>query len=283
MAENDNEDREYTPKPFPDELVENPEIETVAHQVREYLWGKGPVEHANVSAHMKRDLVSKCVEFEMPDLPPQMFWRVRILADLYALREHLGYIESLLNRQETEPVDLDRSIACTIILAEIGDEGGKERAVQYYEYLVTHRFAGEKFEELIQCLGVLGNRVSPGSLQKRIDQEAKSLAAREAQDPDAGVRKRNILGIADNEIFFIEESNKSRRRISEIAPERRLKELIYAYLTLTDDGGAEYFDLWTQQQIRRTAEDGGNDPVVDAFRAAIGDLDKLGARDKNFS
>jgi hypothetical protein len=282
MAETEDNEKEYTPKPFPPEMVADVESHTVAHQVRDYLWGKGPVEHASVSSHMKRDLALKCVNFEMPDLPPQNFWRVRILADLYNLQEILDYLESLLNRQETETVDLDRSIASTITLEEIGGPAQKERALQYYEYLVSHRHAGKKVPELIDCLAALGTRARADSLMKRIDQEVKALSSREGTDPEAGVRKRDILGIADNELFFVEESNQSRARVNQLAEDNRLSELVRCYLLLTDDGGAEYFDLWVQQQLRRIAEANGTEPVVAAFRAAISDLGKRGAWDVNF-
>ena len=60
----DNDEVAPQPKPFPPEMVEDPESKTVGHQVRDYLWGKGPVDYENVSAQMKRELVLKSVEFE---------------------------------------------------------------------------------------------------------------------------------------------------------------------------------------------------------------------------
>ena len=281
--ENDNEETIPQPKPFPPDLVEDLESKTVAHEVRDYLWGKGPVDYENVSAHMKRELVSRFVGFEMPDLPPQNFWRVRILADLYNLQEHLNFIQDLLKKQEAEPKELDRSIAGTIILDEIGDEAQKNFAAQYYEYLISHRFANEKFAELIECLAVLGNRVSPNPLRTRMEREIKTLSAREGGEPEAGVEKRYLEDLADNEFYFIEESNKSRQRISEIARvNERLLELIRVYLQLTEDPGTESFALWTQQQIRRIAETAGNDRVIEAFRFIIKSLREMKPDDEIF-
>ena len=279
----DNDEVAPQPKPFPPEMVEDAESNTVAHEVRDYLWGRGPLNYESVSAQMKRDLVLKFVEFELRDLPPQYFWRVRIIADLYNLKEILKFIQSVLNKQESEPVLLDRSIAGTIMLEEIGDEGQKKAAEQYYEYLVTHRFANEKFGELIQCLAVFGNEVSPNSLRTKMEQEVKSLAAREASEAEAGTEKRYIEGLADNEFFIIEEANKARERISTIgSQDARLLELIKAYLHLTDDDGGEYFFLWTQQQIRRTAEAEGKEKVIEAFRFTVGKLGKMEAADEKF-
>jgi hypothetical protein len=281
--ENDNEENASEPKPFPPEIAGDPESETVAHEVRHYLWGLEPVHYEEVSAQMNRDLVSRCVEFEMRDLPPYYFRRVRIIADLYHLTEHLDFLESFLKKQEADPEELDRSIFITIILAEIGDDSQKKRASEYYEYLVSHRFANEKFTELIECLAVLGKRTSPNSLFTRMEQEIKNLTAREAVEPEAGVEKRYIEELADNEFFFIEEGNKSQQRILKIDGENeRLLELIRVYLQLTDDAGAEHFQLWTQQQIRRTAETEGNEKVVEAFRSVIKTLPKLESDDEVF-
>ncbi len=280
----DNDDVAPQPKPFPPEMVEDVESKTVAHEIRDYLWGRGPISYENVSAQMKRELVVKFVEFEVRDLPPQYFWRVRIIADLYNLKEILKFIQSVLNKQESEPVMLDRSIAGTIMLEEIGDEGQKKNAEQYYEYLVTHRFANEKFAELIQCLAVFGNEVGPNSLRTKMEQEVKSLAAREAGgEAEAGTEKRYIKALADNEFFIIEEANKARQRILSIGSlDARLLELIKAYLYLTDDEGGEYFLLWTHQQIRRTAEAEGREKVIEAFRFTVGKLGKMEAADEKF-
>lgn len=283
MAEDETEETLPQPRPFPKEMVEDAESKAVGHQIRDYLWGKGPVEHENVSAHLRRDLVSRFVGFEMPDLPPQNFWRIRILADLYNLKEYLGNISTYVNGGEATPEELDRSIACTIVLEEIGDEAFKQRALQFYEGLTRNRFANERVEELIQCLAVFGDRASAEPLRKRIEQEVKSLSQREKAEPDAGVERRFIEGVADNELFFVEEANKARKRIDAIeSADRRLIELILAYLEITDDGGAEYFTLWVQQQLRRAAEADGTEKVVRAFRHVVSNLSKLGAKDVRF-
>ena len=284
MAEEyNNEEAPPEPKPFPKEMVADPESKTVGHQVRDYLWGKGPIDYALVSPHMKRELVLKFVEFEIRDLPPQYFWRVRIVADLYHFTELLGFLQSTLKRQENQSVDLDRSIANTITLDEIGDEGQKTFAVQYYEYLAQHRFANEKFHELIKCLAALGERANAARLRTRMEQETRSLASREGSDPEAEVERRDIEDLIENKFFIIEESNKSRRRILGISDlPSRLRELIKAYLELTDDGGAEYFALWVQQQFRRIAESNGAQLVIEAFRRAVRDLGKLNVRDSTF-
>lgn len=277
----DNDEVAPQPRPFPPEMVEDIESKTVGHEVRDYLWGRGPISYENVSAQMKREIVLRFVQFEMRDLPPQYFWRVRIIADLYNLTEILNFIQGMLNKQETEPVLLDRSIAGTIMLEEIGDETRKKNAAQYYEYLVSHRFANEKFVELIECLATFGNEVSPEPLRARMEQEVKSLAAK--GEGEAGVEKRFIEGLADNEFFFIEEANKSRERISKIgSTNERLLELIKAYLHLTEDDGGDYFFLWTHQQIRRTAEADGSEKVIEAFRFTVNNLDKMKSADKNF-
>lgn len=281
--ENYNDENIAEPKPFPPEMVEDLDSKTVGHTVREYLWSMEPIYYEQVSAQMKRELVSRFVGFEMPDLPPQNFRRVRILADLYNLKENLGFIESLLNKKEANARELDRSIFSTIILREIGDEAQKKRAAQYYEYLVSHRFANETFDALLECLAVFGYEMRPDSLRSRMEQEIKSLAAREAGEPQAGTEKRYIEGLANNEFLIIEEGNKSRERISKIsASDERLLELIKAYLHLTEDDGGEYFFLWTQQQIRRTAEAEGNEKVVEALRVSLNKLDKMEAADKTF-
>ena len=274
--ENDNDEMIPQPPPFPPEMVKDTENETVAHEVREYLWGKGPIDYSIVSAHLNRESVSRCVEFEMRELPPNFFWRVRILADLYNLTEHLDKIRSFLNRQESKPIDLDRSIAGTITLWEIGDDSQKKFAVEYYEYLVTHPLANQKFAELLKCLEVFGNRVSPKPLRSRMEQEIAVLSGRESSEPEAGVEKRAVEELVLNDFFFIEETNKSRQRISAIADaDQRLHELIRVYLQLTDDAGAEYFNLWTQQQIRRTAEAEGSEKVIEAFRQTVGKSGKI--------
>ncbi len=281
--ENYDEENILTPQPFPSEMVSDLDSKTVAETVREYLWSMEPIYYEDVSAQLKRDLVSRFVDFEMPDLPPENFRRVRILADLYYLKENLKFIESLLNKNESTPPELDRSIYSTIILREIGDDNQKKYAAQYYEYMVAHRFADKKFDSLLECLAVLGNDVRPNSLRSRMKQEAKSLAAREAAEPESGTKKRHIEGLADNEFFIIEEANKARARISNIAViDERLLELIKVYLLLTEDEGGEYFALWTQQQIRRIAETEGKEKVIKAFRFVLSKLDKLEAEDELF-
>ena len=277
----DNDEVAPQPKPFPPEMVEDIESETVGHEVRDYLWGRGPISYENTSAQMKREFVLKFVEFEMRDLPPQNFWRVRIIADLYNLTEILKTVQGMLGKQESEPVMLDRSIAATIMLEEIGDETQKKNAAQYYEHLVSHRLANEKLAELIECLATFGNEISPKSLRARMEQEVKNLAAQ--GEGEAGMEKRFIEGLADNEFFFIEEANKARERISKIgSADERLNELIKAYLHLTEDDGGDYFFLWTHQQIRRTAEAEGKEKVIEAFRLIVNSLDKMEAADKKF-
>lgn len=276
MADENNRELPPQPKPIPPDMTPDPESKTVGNAVRDYLWGKGPIGYQNVSAHLNRDLVSRFVGFEMPDLPPQYFWRLRIIADLYNLKEHLDFIQSVLKKQEAKPVELDRSIACAIILEEIGDEGQKSFAAQYYDYLVSHSLANRKFAELIKCLAVFGRRVSPNPLRSRMEQEVKTLSGRAASEPEAGTEKRAVEDLLLNEFFFIEEANKSRDRISAIADgNMRLLELIRAYLQLTDDAGADYFNLWTQQQIRRTAEAEGNEKVIEAFRFVVKSVDEI--------
>jgi hypothetical protein len=281
--ENNNEENIPQPKPFPPEMVQDPESKTVAHQVRDYLWGKGPIDYQLVSAHLTRDSVSRFVAFEMRELPPQYFWRVRILADLYNLKEHLDFIQSFLTKQENEPEELDRSIANTIILEEIGAPPQQTLAAQYFEYLVSHRLSNRKFAELIDCLAVLGNRANPGPLRLRMEQEIKALSAREGTDPEAEIEKRVIEELLDNEFFFIEEANESRLRIQKLSdPDQYLLEIIRVYLQLTEDGGASHFDLWIQQQIRRTAEAKGSQKVIESFRSVLSTLTEMGSRDEIF-
>lgn len=283
MAENYDDENIAEPKPFPPKMVESLEEKTVGHTIREYVWSMEPIYYEQVSAQMNRELVSRFVGFEMPDLPPQNFRRVRIIADLYNLKENLGFVESLLNKKESNARELDRSIYATIILREIGDEAQRTRAAQYYEYLVSSSFAGENFDSLLECLAVFGNEIRPDSLRSRMEREIKSLAAREGGEPEAGIEKRYIEGLANNEFLIIEEGNKSRERISKISNKnQRLSELIKAYLHLTDDDGGEHFFLWTQQQIRRAAEAKGKETVIEAFRAIVGELEKLAPVDKNF-
>ncbi|HEY8561050.1 MAG TPA: hypothetical protein VIL74_11815 [Pyrinomonadaceae bacterium] len=281
--ENNNEEKIPQPPPFPPEMIEDPESETVAHEVRDYLWGKGPIDYPLVSAHLKRELVSRFVAFELRELPPEFFWRVRILADLYNLREHIDAFQSYLNRAEGSPEDLDRSIACTIILQEIGDSSHKSFALQYYDYMVGHRFADERFAELIKCLAALGARANPAPLQARMQQRINALAANEAADPEAGVERRVVEELLDNEFFFVGEANQSRERIKSIAdPNKRLLELIRAYLELTDDAGGKYFELWVQQQIRRAAERDGAPRVIDGFRFAARAFGEMNKSDQTF-
>lgn len=280
---NEAEEDDARPRPFPPDMMQTPEERNVGHIVRSYIWGKGPVEHQNVSAHLNRKLVSRFVGFEITDLPPVRFWRVRILADLYNLIEYLGTFQSFLQRQENKPEELDRSIACDIILEEIGDEAQKNFAAQYYDYLVTHQFSNKKFAELIKCLTALGPRAQPDPLRRRMEQETMNLAAREATDLEAGVERRAIEELADNEFFLIEETNKTRQRVLAIANvDARLDELIRIYLELTDDGGTEYLQLWTQQKIRRNAEAEGNEKVIAAFRQMTKSLRDLEEADKTF-
>jgi hypothetical protein len=281
---NNTDENPPQPRAFPPEMVQDLDSQTVSHEVRHYLWSMEPVYYENVSAHMRRDLVARFVAFEMRNLPPENFRRVRILADLYNLKEILELVESFLNRRETTPDELDRSIYATIILEEIGGEAHRGRAAQYYEYLVSHPLAVERFADLVRCLAAFGNRPRPDSLYARMQLEIRNLSAREASQPEAGVEKRAIEELADNEFFLIEEANKSRQRIAAIAdPNARLLELVKAYLQLTDDAGAEYFDLWTQQQIRRTAEREGNERVIEAFRFTVRNLRQTEPEDEVFS
>ena len=270
MVDDDN-NGELTPqpKPFPPELLVGYENEAVAHAVRDCLWGKGPIDYGVVSGNMNGDLVSRFVAFELENLPPQNYWRVRILADLYNLVELLELFESFLNGKEDTPEELNRSIACTTILKEIGGPEHQERAVKYYEYLVAHRFAIANFEELIRCLAALGPSVTPDSLRARMEKQVSAYAMVEQSDPEAGVEKRWIEDLLNNEFFFIDEANTARQRISAIAdPDVRLLEEIRAYFELTDDGGAQYIDLWIQQQIRRTADNFGREKVIEFLRRA---------------
>lgn len=281
--ENYDDENRPQPKPFPPDMVEDLESKTVAEEVRGYLWQMEPIYYENVSAQMKRELVSRFVDFEMPNLPPENFRRVRILADFYNLTENLSFIESLLNKNETKPTELDRSIYSTIILWEIGNENQKKRALQYYEYMVGHRFANENFTQLLECLAVFGNDTRPNSLQARMEKEVKNLAARETTEDEAGMEKRHIEGLLNNEFFIIEEANKARARISQInSLQQRLFELIKAYLYLTDDDGGDYFLLWTHQQIRRIAEREGKEKIIEDFRTTVKRLNDLPVGDKKF-
>jgi hypothetical protein len=279
----ENDDFEAQPRAFPKEMMADLDSQTVGHQVRDYLWGKGPIDYEIVAGSLDRRLVLKFVEFEMQDLPPQNFWRVRILADLYALRELLTPIGRFLNRDEKDAVALDRSIAGTIIFKEIGDESHSAVASEYYDYLVSNQFAGEKIAELLNCLAAFGNEKESESLKKRADREVRSLSTREAGEPEAGIEKRYLEDLANNEFFLIDESNKSRSRIDAIEPAgERLDELIRAYLCLTEDDGAEYFQIWNHQQIRRYAENNGRDSVILSFRKVLGEIKDLPAGDRKF-
>lgn len=284
MAEENYDDENIAePQPFPPEMVNTPQSKTVAMKVREYLWSMEPVNYGDVSAQMDRELVSRFVGFEMPGLPPERFRRVRILADLYNLVENLEYIELLLNKSESTPSEVVRSVYCAIILREIGNENQKKIAAQYYEYLVRHPKAETKLDTLVEALAALGNDVGPNSLISRMEREARSLAAKEPVEPEAGPEARYIAGLLDNEFFIINGSNKARERFSRIASiDERLTELIRAYLLLTDDEGGEYFALWNHQQIRRIAESEGNEKVVEAFRSVLSSLGRLDAEDELF-
>ncbi len=279
---NENEEFDLQPRPFPKDMVADIESNTVAHQIRDYLWGKGPVDYENVSGSLDRRLVLRFVDFELQDLPPDKYWRARILADLYALRELLPtFVRGVDGDVNSETIE--RAIVSTIILREIGDAQMIEKAGRSYDRLVGHPDAGDKIEELLQCLAAFGNEKTDETLKKRIDAEASSLTSREASEPEAGVERRFLEDLANNELFFIHESNRSKARIDRIQPDSaRLEELIRAYLTLTDDDGAEYFQLWTHQQIRRHAEKSGRDGVIDAFRKIFGEVKSLPGADLKF-
>lgn len=281
--ENYDDENQPKPNPFPPKMIEDLESKTVAEEVRGYLWQMEPIYYEEVSAQMKRELVSRFVGFEMPNLPPQNFRRVRILADLYYLKENLDFIESLLKKKENKPSELDRSIYSTIILWEIGNETQKKRALEYYEYIVGHRFANETFTQLLECLAVFGNDISPKSLLARMEREVKTLAERETANPEAGTEKRYVEGLINNEFFIIEEANKARQRISKISStSEHLLELIKAYIYLTDDDGGDHFLLWTHQQIRRIGEQVGKEKVIEAFRTTANKLDDLSTDNKKF-
>ncbi len=285
MAEENQKDNETIPepKPFPPELTESGEAESVGHMVREYIWGKGPVDHMSVSGNLNREWVSKFVEFELDGLPSRYYWRVRILADLYNLSEILPNLQMVLNRKEAEPDDLDRSLATSVMLEEIGDEANKERARSYFPYLVAHKMAEDKYPEMINCLAAFGNSVEMDPLKSRMEKDSAALIAKDDTDPDSGTKGRDIEDLVGNEFFFIEEANEARERIDGIKdPGARLTELINAYFELTDDGGAEYFSLWTQQQIRRAAEADGAETVISALRAALKQINKFKEADEEF-
>jgi hypothetical protein len=245
---------EPTPRTPPPGFVAGPAEDLVFENVRGTIWGKGPVEHANVTAQLNRKLVAKFVAFEMNGLPAARFWRVRILADLYYLTELLGTVEGLIDRNGSGPESLERSVVCTIILYEVGDQAGRARALEYYQGLVANAGAGAVLEALTECLGVVGLGVPPEPLQRRFGIRMQQLAERAAADPDSGMEMRALEGVLENEFFLIRASNMARQRLGAFTePAPLINELIRVYLDLTDDLGAQYLSLWVTRTLRRLA------------------------------
>jgi len=260
------DDTEPAPRTPPPGFVAGPGEKLVHEIVRNYIWGKGQLEHAAVTSQLNRDMVAKFVLFELDGLPASRYWRVRILADLYHLVELLGTFEGLIDLKHGGRASLERSVACTIILYETGEKPYRTRADEDYQGLVAHAEAELILEELTECLGVLGPGTSPDSLQRRFVARMQQLAQRAAADPEAGVELRALEEVRDNEFFLIQESNKARQRLAGFTdPEQLLNELIRVYLDLTDDCGARYLSLWTTRTLRRLAA-GRTASVTAAFR-----------------
>jgi hypothetical protein len=133
----DFDDLELAPRTPPSGFVRGPHEKLVFEIVRNYIWGKGRLEHVAVTSQLNRGLVVKFVSFELIGLPAPLFWRVRILADLYHLVELLEYLEDLIDLRLGDRASLERSAVCTIILYETGDEAFRLRAVNHYERLMS--------------------------------------------------------------------------------------------------------------------------------------------------
>ena len=270
------------PRPLPASAIAGPEEAVVQRAIRVYIWGAAPLDYSRVTRQFRRDLVEKFVRFELDGLPAARFWRVRILADLYYLAELVPGLRMLMNHRESTSAESERSVVCTIILEEVGDQQAREYAAQYYEHLVARPRA--RPEALLKCLGVLGDAVSPDSLKSRMGHDIDVLQHEEASDAEAGVERRALEEILDNDFYLIAQANLAHRRVAAMAgSEQRLRELIRIYLELTDDGGADYLACWTQRVIRRFADINGPVPTIAAFRAVAQSLGELPEEDRIFA
>ena len=195
-------------------------------------------------------------------------WRLFDVMDWYDAAEQVRLLAPFMDKDERQEDTFDRSICYDFASATLGRASDKQAALDYYDYLLTHRRAKNHLTGLIQCYGALLLDLEPTSPQGRIQSEMDRLEPQAEQDEDADAELSELDDLLESNLPELEGDVESVRRILAIrSSEGRLDALARTYVGLNPDLGPTGEESVERILRRAGREDGAS--AVDAFRALM--------------
>ena len=109
------------------------------------------------------------------------------LMRFYTLNERAGQLIKLLNKQERQVPQFERSLEAVKLLGDLGDEGQQKQAADYYGYLATHYLAPNYYPRLVDLFFHLPEDADQQMIERPLKNRMTALQPKIASDQDAEV------------------------------------------------------------------------------------------------
>lgn len=181
----------------------------------------------------------------------KVFIQVEKAAKFYETFEVVEKYKKFLNKNETNPEDVCRSIIITRIIALLGHGEDINFARQYYKYLVERADSVEEFEALILLYDAFNSVSDSDVLHKKINTKSAALEAKKESDDDARIEYLELVGTVNNKLLRAEKAQEVKAEILKTSDrKKRIEEEAKFYLTITA-AYSEYLQPWATDRLRR--------------------------------
>jgi hypothetical protein len=212
------------------------------------------------------------------------FARARRLVDYYDLRSVSDHFRNFLDRKETSAVEFEQSCHCVTVLADAAEPNLNQEANHYFDYLVKHRLAVERYDAVLEVLETLEAKADPQPLADRWAREMKELEVRAKTDLEADNQYQRLDQYLNNELPRVLETNQLRYRILALPdPAQRIDELVRYYLGWERDSTTEMY-WWSARWLRREYQSPNAELVLQTLRQRIAEIEaaKIPAAERVF-
>lgn len=251
--------------PRPESLPTKEAHEALDH----YVFSRDPRCAPNVPKNVDpADLPQYLEDTIVDSLKGPHCWRLFAVMDFYDTAEQVALLSSFMDKKEREEDEFDRSVCYDFTSATLGGAPEKQAALDYYEYLLTHRMAKDHLDGLIRCYGAFLLDLEPTSPEGRIQKEMDQLEPRAEEDEEADAELSELDDLMECNLPEVEGDMESVRRIlGTRSSERRLDELARIYVGLNSEVGPT-----GEKSVERILRRAGREDAaasVEAFRVLM--------------
>jgi hypothetical protein len=185
------------------------------------------------------------------DTKLEQFIQVEKAADFYDSTEIVDKYKTFLDRKESGPEGVRRSIVIARIIATLGTPEDIAFAKDYYTYLISKVDTLEEFEDLIELHERLGLGLDSGAIRKKIETKAESLKPKNDADYQGRLNYLKFQETTEQKMKRAEQVQQIKdKALRESDRTKRLQEEVRMYV-LNEGGYIDHIPVFSARRLRR--------------------------------